>query len=98
MTEQVIWKWDVTAQKVNEIEVPRGAQFLTVQLQNGLPRVWALVDPSAPREKRKLWVMPTGAPWECRPLRYIGTFQVERQTLVFHLFEELADHLPTGDN
>lgn len=88
--KRAIWKWKVLAQPVTEIKVPRGAEFLSVQMQNGDPVVWAICDPDAPLVICKLRAVPTGAEWNYQPSRYIGTFQVSQTPpLVFHLFEEL---------
>lgn len=58
------------------------------------PAMWFIVDPEAPRETRRFAVIPTGS-YVCSPdtEKYIGTFQVENETLVFHVFE--VDPLPT---
>ena len=85
--QQVIWKWPVAPESQFVLELPRGAQILTVQEQHGRPQLWALVDPSAPVQRRTFRVMPTGIEWECdgELLHYLGTFQLKQ--LVFHLFE-----------
>lgn len=70
----------------NTIEMPIGAKVLTMQLQNGIPCIWALVDQKLTYEKRKFEVIPTGPYfYDNYPLTYIGTFQ--NGDFVGHVFE-----------
>jgi hypothetical protein len=84
-----IWKFPVSP-NVPVIEMPEGAEILTVQTQHGEPCIWALVNPAAKKEKRYFWVFGTGhnVPVEAER-KYIGTFQLEGGALVFHLFERI---------
>ena len=85
---QVIWKWSVVPESRFTLALPRGAKILDVQEQRGQPQLWALVDPTAPIERREFCVLPTGTEWESdEVLRYLGTFQLTLGQLVFHLFE-----------
>lgn len=74
----------------SEIELPAGAEILSVQAQNNTPVLWALVDPEAPKEKRKLVLLNTGGemPTDVSFHRFLGTFQLNGGGLVFHLFED----------
>lgn len=45
---------------VNVLPLPEGAQPLTVQMQDGYPQLWALVDPSARKLERKVYSVGTG--------------------------------------
>lgn len=80
-----IWKFQLT----NE-ETPIEAyviEFLTVQMQNGQPCVWAIVDPDRPPKKYVIRIIGTG--WECRKIdasKYIGT--VQNGLYVWHCFWE----------
>lgn len=70
-----------------EIEMPRGAKVLTVQLQQGTPCIWAQVDPKQPMDKRQFRLAGTGHPLDESTRReYIGSFQMSNETLIFHLF------------
>lgn len=55
------------------IQMPKGAQVLSVHVQNGDPHLWALVDPSAEVETREFQIVGTGHPIEGDPGRFIGT-------------------------
>jgi hypothetical protein len=84
-----VWKFRAPIQDTFEITMPRGAEVLTVQMQESFsdPQVWAKVDQGADPETRFFnWV---GTGHEMPDVgRYIGTVQYGR--LVFHLFEAAA--------
>lgn len=90
----VIWKFELQPDggdnTVVTLFMPAGAQVLTVQMQGVTPKIWALVDPAAPKEVREFQVVPTGLLFEARAcLKYLGTFQLNDGTFVFHVFEVL---------
>lgn len=70
-----------------ELELPKGAKILTVQVQFEKPQIWALVDPNADNEKRQFRMIGTGHEIKEKNLTYIGTFQMMGGHLVWHLFE-----------
>jgi len=74
------------------IHMPVGAKILTVQLQNGDPYIWAIVDPAAEICARSFLLFGTGnpLPTDITALPYIGTFQLRSGSFVFHLFEGIA--------
>ena len=74
------------------LEMPEAAKPLTVQIQNGRPTMWALVDPEASKEKRMFAIIGTGIdlPKTMKHFAYVGTFQLEDKGLVFHVFEILS--------
>ena len=71
----------------NEIMAPAGARLLAVQMQNGTPCLWALVDPTQPPRRIVLSIYGTGHGMPDAPGQYVGTFQMECGALVWHLFE-----------
>ena len=83
---KTIWKFVV--EPACSIDMPAGAQVLSVREQGGAICLWALVDPAAPLEARRfIWVgtghrMPDEA-----PLTYLGTGHLDQGALVFHVFE-----------
>lgn len=88
MTRQ-IWKWQIQPNYNNIIEMPANAEILTVQTQHGQPCIWALCDSAMLLETRNFRIIPTGHTIDIdnQLLHYIGSFQVNNDTLVFHLFE-----------
>lgn len=81
-----IYKYPVTPEMV--LPLPKEAKPLTVHIQHGTPQLWVLLNPEAPAIPRKFVVHGTGHTIHTASLLYIGTFQLERGRLVFHLFEE----------
>lgn len=87
--KKTIWKYQLVAESV-KIEMPIGAEILTVQIQDGIACLWALVDPNADKEERIIEVFGTGhpVPYDMGVSRkYIATFQLNGGTLVYHAFE-----------
>lgn len=84
-----VYKYEIMERA--ELKMPRGAKVLTVQVQNGAPRLWALVDPEQPEERRVFEVYGTGhhIP-DIHSAAYVATFQVDDGAFVFHLFERLG--------
>lgn len=69
------------------IDMPVGAQILTLQIQNSVPTIWAYVIPDAATRPRTFRKIGTGHPIDTTAdLRYIGTWQ--SAGYVFHVFEE----------
>ncbi len=88
--KKTIWKFQLELTDNQKIELPVGAEILTVQTQNETPWFWALVDPSAEREIRTFEVFGTGHPIHYDmgiDRNYIGTYQVSDPNYVFHVFE-----------
>jgi len=98
-----IWKYELELLTHVDIEMPKGAKLLDVQMQgsqenalgflgpvDGKPCLWAMVDSEAETEVRKFRILGTGHYYEDEPVdeyEYIGTFQMGNGELVLHLFE-----------
>jgi len=82
-----IFKYPVQPIGYFELELPRGAKVLTVQLQFGNPQMWVSLNPDAKKEKRLFITVATGQRITEKNLTYIGTFQIMNGTLIWHLFE-----------
>lgn len=97
---RTIWKYPIPRTPSFALVMPRDATILTVQLQDGKPVLWALVEveePDVAGEDRHFKLLMTGQEMEpahalafdAERLRYVNTFQGNAwgPTLVFHLFE-----------
>lgn len=74
---------------VGTVYMPIGATILDVQVQNGQPQIWALVDPNAEVEVRNIVMYATGEKIQGDPGVYIGTFQIYNTlNLVYHVFDK----------
>lgn len=83
----VIYKYKLEITDVQRVPLRPGAKILTVQMQNGVPCLWALVDePFTHSEYRTIYIVPTGVSFQ-EVGRYIATFQTNDGALVFHVFE-----------
>ena len=88
-----VFKYSITPNDIIEIDLPKGAEILTVQSQYDQPQLWVLVDPDAQTEKRYFRLAGTGHPIHYdmgdmgSEYKYINSFQMNDGQLVFHLFE-----------
>jgi len=70
--------------------MPKGAEVLCVQMQDGIPCMWAMVDTSTMERERRLFrILGTGHPADNDVGKYVGTYQMMGGSLVFHVFEEV---------
>ncbi len=86
---KAIWKFLLSRAGDQEIELPRGAELLTVQVQRGVICLWAVVDPNTTeRDLRTFYIVGTGHPMPENPMvEYVGTIQELEGALVWHVFE-----------
>ena len=82
-----IWKYPIEVTDDQAVDMPAGAQVLSVQVQGGAPCVWATVDPDAPVRPRRLRTFGTGHPDCDFSGVFVGTYQLRGGSLVFHLFD-----------
>ena len=91
---KTIWKYEFKTNSLVNIEMPIGAEILTVQSQQDKTCFWALVDPKAKLKQRCFEIIGTGHTiWEQQgqaERKYIGTYQLHGGDLVFHVFEYKA--------
>lgn len=82
-----VWKFQIPVDDHPVMNLPVGASILSVAFQGEDLVLWALVDPDADKEPRRLRVAGTGHAIEESDLRFIGTAVHTRTGLVFHVFE-----------
>lgn len=87
-----IFKYQFSTNDGFTIQMPAGATVLTVQLQQGIPCIWAKLDPQQPNVARHFRVFGTGHNFVegAESLRYVGTYQEYGGSLIWHLFECLV--------
>lgn len=88
----IIWKFQIgELADVVEIDMPKGAQILTIQMQHGNPCIWAVVDPLEKSVRRGIAIHGTGHNINTAKKYiaegYIGTFQLDNGSLIFHAFD-----------
>lgn len=70
------------------LELPEGAEFLSLQIQHGKPQMWFRVDDSRPVRRQIFGICGTGheIPSLVAHAPFRGTFQMEGGSLVLHVF------------
>lgn len=87
---KIIYKYPLEVAGKQVVSLPFGSEILSVQMQNRKLCLWALVDPNEECEDRHIEMYGTGHPLGYDfgvPHKYIATFQMEFEQLVFHVFE-----------
>lgn len=82
-----IHKYPFAIQDEFQLVIPAASQILFVELQRGVPCIWALVNDGFPKETKTLFIYGTGHPIE-RPLNtieHVASFQ--QDDFVWHLFQ-----------
>jgi hypothetical protein len=64
--------WKFVLEPECSLDMPAGAQVLSIREQGDSICLWALVDPSASTERRRFIVFGTGHPVPDEPLTYSG--------------------------
>lgn len=85
---KTVWKYEIHPDDdMIAIEMPVGAEVLSVQIQRGQPVLWALVDTDAIHRMHYFHIARTGY-FITHPVeRHLGTFQLDGGAPVFHLFQ-----------
>ena len=91
---KAIWKYPLEITNAQIIKMPKGAKILSVQIQNKKPCIWVMVDPDNDLLPKTLYSIGTGFNVDDEidndiETRYIGTYQVQGGSFVFHVFEEV---------
>lgn len=83
---RTIFKYPFEIKDEIQISMPEGAEILAIQIQRGVPCMWALVVPGEQEEARRFMIYGTGHEIY-KSGKYIATFQTG--SLVWHVFERL---------
>jgi hypothetical protein len=89
-----IFKYALEVTDRQEIDLPAGSEPLCVQVQRGVPCLWALV-PAAPDNPAEyistrlvLYTHGTGHVVSTHAGQYLGTYQLRDGAFVGHVFKE----------
>lgn len=88
--KNTIWKFELEVTDNQFISIPKNAEILSIQTQNNSPCIWAFVDPKEEKEERCFEMFGTGSEIHGDMgiyRKFIGTFQINEGSLVFHVFE-----------
>ena len=85
---QTIYKYPFKIASEVIIEMPKGAQILSIQIQNDIPTMWALIDTEKEMENVLFHIFGTGHTiprlFNYGPLDHLATFQ--QGIYVWHMF------------
>ena len=97
MSKRAVWKYPMGDWRTGMFStvMPQGSRILSLQEQevNDELCMWALVDPEAPMVQRHFVIVGTGHVFDSVPENnlsadnFVGTFQILKGALVFHVFE-----------
>lgn len=82
----VIYKYTITIAEKQTINMPTSAHVLSVQVQQGMICIWAVVSPSSLEGETEIYMYGTGHTMESNRKSFIGTVQLDKGELVFHVF------------
>lgn len=87
---QTVYKYQLSQNRETQVELPKGAEILKVDVQNDTICLWAKVNPDKKKkEARTFEVFGTGHPMPDFERRFLNTFFVQGGTYVFHAFERI---------
>jgi len=85
---KTIWKYQIPVKENFTIDLPIGAEIIRFENENGLLWLWAVVEPQASTEERRLLAFKTGAEIPAVPLKYLGCAAIFIQAeLMLYYFE-----------
>jgi len=74
---QTIWKFPLAIMAEQTVVIPGAARLLSVQMQNGVLCLWAVVNPLSQRTPYTIRMYGTGHGHEVIKGQYLGTVQVQ---------------------
>jgi hypothetical protein len=86
---RTIYKYEIETTDTQELNLPYGAEILCVQVQNGKPCIWALIDTEQNLiDEHTIITVGTGhrLGYTFSKANYLGTYQLQGGALVFHVF------------
>lgn len=87
MSKLKVYKYLLLISDNRTIHMPVDAKILCVQVQQGIPCIWALVNPEQDTRPFEFISVGTGNPTTLNGNeKHIGTYQLEEGSLVFHVF------------
>jgi hypothetical protein len=82
-----IWKFPLRVEDEQEVMMPYGAEILCVQVQNGVPCLWAEVESTNTAQARIIRTRGTGHPFVGKHGEYVGTYQLDDGAFLGHVYD-----------
>ena len=89
ISQRVIWKWPLSVADSQMVDMHRVRQLLTVQLQDGKPTLWAVINPFTVKQQVEIRCYGTGNGNPSPEDAYLGTVQING--FVWHFFERSGE-------
>lgn len=86
MTTQ-IWKYELRGRGVSTRTMPIGARIVSLEIQNDIPCIWAIVEPGNPLQTREFCIVGTGWDIQIPNYTYVGMYQT--RSFDWHVLEVL---------
>lgn len=81
-----VWKYQLSVEDLQWLELPRGANILSVGAQNEVPCLWCQVDTEAAKDSVLIVTHRTGHPMKKDNMKFLGTYQLYQGSFVGHVF------------
>ena len=73
---RIVWKYALAMADTQLVNLPNGAEILSVQDQRGTLTIWAMVDPDEKRiSPMTIEIIPTGVPVQPAKRKHLATVQ-----------------------
>lgn len=86
-----IYKYNLAINDEQVIYIPL-VKILTVQMQNGSPKLWAIVDENVVEIPVQIYIFGTGHELPEIDLNYISSFKSVGDMFIFHVFYEKIEN------
>jgi hypothetical protein len=86
-----VFKYKLEPTNEQQILIPEGGKILHIDVQRGMPCIWAMVDPDMHSEPVTIYTYGTGHEIDEKGLLYIGSYQLLGGDIVFHVFRDLPN-------
>ena len=85
---KTIYKYEIPFDDEFKVNLPTGAEIVSVQSQHNTPHMWCIVETTAPTRPTSFILHGTGHPMNGHEGKHLASFQINNGSLVFHLFED----------
>lgn len=88
--KRTIWKYQIPVLEDFNISLPKGAEIIRFDNEEGKLWLWAIVNPDSPTEERRLLAFKTCAEMPDKSLKFLGMAAIYIQAeLMLYYFEEM---------
>lgn len=85
---KTVWKFPLEIKDSQVLSMPIDSLIVSVQLQNGIPCIWALVESESDCVDVLIHTFGTGHEIPFGSRIYVGTYMLAHGGIVFHVFKK----------